>query len=139
LDIDVVVTGNLAPLFDMPGDFVGWYPYRDWGVRKRRFGGGIYVLTPGSRSEVFEKFVASPRNAINAARRAGYKGSDQAWISYLLAEKEPHMPKAAGVYSVRDPGITKGYCPPDARIVQFNGGTKPWQSDWPWVKAQWQT
>lgn len=137
LDVDVVVAGDLSPLFDLPGDFVGWYPYRDWGVRRKRFGGGIYVITSGSRVSVYERFAANPQGCIGLARRAKYKGSDQAWISYCLAEKEPHMDHAAGVYSVRDPGIDRNHRPATARIIQMNGKDKPWNSDWPWVKAAW--
>ncbi len=137
LDIDIVVTRSLAPLFDLPGEFVGWYPYRDWGIRRKRFGGGIYVITPGTRVAVYEKFIESPRSAIQYARRLGYRGSDQGWISCCLAESEPYMPRSAGVYSVRDPGVTRQGAPLDARLIQFNGTVKPWQSDWPWVRSAW--
>ena len=135
-DIDVVILGDLASLAKIPGEFVGWYPYRDWGKRKRRFGGGIYVHTPGTRTAVYDEFIRDPHAAIRTARLAGYRGSDQAWISYKLCEKEPCFPRSAGIASVRDPG-TSANVAPVATIVQFNGKTKPWESTWPWVKKAW--
>ena len=122
-DIDAVVMASLMPLFDYPHDFVGWRPFRDWGA-KLRFGGGSYLLRPGTRTKVWTDFVQNPQGAIAAARAAGYRGSDQAWMSYCLAGKEPYWPQNCGIYSVRDlgPGLA---LPPDARLVHFNGTTKP--------------
>jgi hypothetical protein len=137
LDIDAVVTGDLSPLLEYPGDFVGWYPYRDWGRQKRRFGGGIFALTPGTRTAVYDDFIRDPRAAIAAARAAGFRGSDQAWISYKLCNSSPHFPKDAGIHSVRDPYVSARGVPSDTRIVHFNGNVKPWASPWPWVKQQW--
>lgn len=139
-DIDAVVLRDLAPLFDTPGDFVGWRPYRDWG-RRLRFGGGTYLLRTGTRTEVWTRFRG--QESIVEARAAGFRGSDQAWLSYLLAEKEPYFGKDAGIYSVRDlgPGLN---LPSDARIVHFNGHTKPWHYHadlrllgGQWVRAHW--
>lgn len=123
IDIDLVVLNDLAPLYDMlPNDFVGWRPYRDWG-RKLRYGGGIYALTPGARTKVWTDFKGSV--SIAEARAAGFRGSDQAWISYKLGPGEPYWGRDAGIYSVRDLGSSLDL-PWDARVVQFNGKLKPW-------------
>lgn len=134
IDIDLVPTGDWAPLFDRDEDFVGWRPYRDWG-RKLRIGGGIYLLKAGSRAHVWHDFRGP--ESMNKARRAGFRGSDQAWISYKLAEREPHYGRDAGIYSIRDLDSRNPQLPPDARLVQFNGPTKPWTSPLHWVKEHW--
>lgn len=140
-DIDAVVLKPLEPLFDCHRvAFVGWRPYRDWG-RKLRFGGGTYLLRIGARTQVWEQFKGA--ESIQVARAAGFRGSDQAWISYMLAEKEPYFTKEDGIYSVRDLGNDLKL-PADARLVHFNGQTKPWhyieaggRLSGPWVSQHW--
>jgi hypothetical protein len=133
IDIDLVPTADLAPLFDRPEDFVGWRPYRDWG-RKLRIGGGIYLLRAGSHPEVWTQFKGEA--SIKAAGQAGFRGSDQAWLSYQLASRVPHYGREAGIYSIRD--LPPSYAlPADARLVQMNGSIKPWTSALPWVKEHW--
>ncbi len=136
IDIDLVVVRNIDHLFDNTEDFVGWRPYRDWGA-ELRYGGGIYLLRTGTRAHVWEDFKGE--ESIRLARRANFRGSDQAWISYKLTRNgvaEKYWDRAAGLYSVRDLDA-KLSLPPDARLVQFNGGTKPWQSQIGWVKNTW--
>ena len=134
IDIDVVPTGDWGPLFDRPEDFVGWRPYRDWGA-KLRFGGGSYLLKAGSRTHVWSTFKGAESQ--NAARRAGFRGSDQAWISYTLGTREPYYGRDAGIYSIRDMKGKEHELPPDARMVHFNGPSKPWVSPLRWVKEHW--
>ena len=134
IDIDVVPTADWAPLFDRLEDFVGWRPYRDWGARLR-FGGGVYLITPGTRAHVWTEF-RGPESQ-NKARRAGFRGSDQAWISYMLGKSEPYYGRDAGIYSIRDMKGAEHDLPADARMVHFNGPTKPWSSPLRWVKEHW--
>lgn len=133
VDVDLVVTRKVDSLWAMgeEHDFVGWRPMRDWGA-KRRFGGGIYLLKPGTRTRVWDDFHGAA--SIQRARAAGYRGSDQAWISYCLASKEVCWPQRSGIYSIRDMKDRERYLPEDAILVQFNGPTKPWQSPLPWVQ-----
>lgn len=134
VDIDLVVVNDLAPIFDMPQEFVGWRPFRDWG-KQERFGGGIYLMTPGSRTAVWNDFHGAP--SILQARAAGFRGSDQAWISYKLGTREAYWSRDSGIYSIRDMKGTEHLLPRDARLVQFNGPTKPWCSPLPWVREHW--
>ena len=134
IDIDLVPTRDWAPLFDRKEDFVGWRPYRDWGHRLR-FGGGSYLLRAGTRTEVWSEFTGS--SSMNAARRAGFRGSDQAWLSYKLGHREPYYDREAGIYSIRDMKGSEHRLPTDARLVHFNGPTKPWSSPLAWVKEHW--
>lgn len=137
LDIDLVVMNDLRPVFKPKGDFIGWRPFRDWGAQKR-FGGGIYLITPGSRPDVWNEFTGP--DSIARARDAGFRGSDQAWISYKLGEREPYWDRDSGIYSIRDMKGTEHAPPADARIVQMNGPMKPWMPQaqtLPWIKENW--
>lgn len=137
VDIDMVVVNDLRPIFDMPQEFVGWRPYRDWGAQMR-FGGGIYLLTPGTRTAVWEDFKGA--SSIAEARAAGFRGSDQAWISYKLGLSEKYWGREAGIYSIRDMKGTETKLPADARLVQMNGPTKPWMPNAkriPWIAENW--
>lgn len=126
IDIDLVVVSDLRPLFERTEPFVGWRPYRDWG-RKCRFGGGIYLMTPGARTEVYTKFKGA--RSILEARAAGFRGSDQAWISHCLGDREPYFDREAGIYSIRDFRGADKVLPDDAVIVQLNGPMKPWSPE----------
>lgn len=145
-DIDAVPVAQLDPLMEYEEDFVGWWPARDWGnrtkgVRYTRFGGGNFLLRTGTRAHVWDEFQGGKSAQI--ARKYGYRGSDQAWISYMLAGKEKYWPKDCGIYSVRDlgPGLA---LPKDARLVHFNGARKPWEyvgrghGAGSWVGQYWQ-
>ena len=136
IDIDLVPTADWAPLFDRPEDFVGWRPYRDWGHRLR-FGGGIYLLKAGARTRIWSEFTGA--DSMNQARRAGFRGSDQAWLSYKLGHREPYYGRDAGIYSIRDMKGAEHKLPADARLVQFNGPSKCWDKKWDgtWVRQHW--
>lgn len=133
VDVDLLVVNDVAPLFARDEDFVGWRPAAQWGTAER-LGGGIYLLTPGTRTHVWEDFTG--HESIREARSAGYRGSDQAWISYKLAGGPVYGPEA-GIHSIRD--LSNGRRPPprDAVLIQHNGNVKPWTSRVPWVRRAW--
>lgn len=135
IDIDLVATGDLARIAAAPGDFVGWRPRAGWGNRDR-YGGGLYLLDAGARRQVWDRFEGAP--SILAARAAGFRGSDQAWISYVLGPAERVWPSDVGIYSIRDLANGRRPLPADARLVQFNGPVKPWGSPLAWVREHWQ-
>lgn len=131
VDVDMVLTGSVDHLFDHDAPFVGWQPRKSWG-HGDRLGGGMYLMTTGAHPEVFYEFEGE--SSITEARAAGFRGSDQAWISYKLCGDVDLWPHSAGVYSIRDIGNS---LPEDACLVQFNGPVKPWQSGLRWVKQNW--
>ncbi len=145
-DVDIVVTNDWAPLLNQTADFVGWLPGQAWGNTERRVAGGMWLLRTGSRTNVYDDFVRDPQAAIKEARQAGFRGSDQAWISYKLARDAPIWPKGSGIYSVRDftrkdRSATIHSIPSDARVVHFNGIKQPWErASWkqhPWLADYW--
>lgn len=131
IDVDVVLTSSIDHLFEYTAPFVGWSPRMKWG-HGPRLGGGMYLMTPGSHTEVFDEFQGQA--SIDEARAAGFRGSDQAWISYKLIGDVELWPHSVGIYSIRD---LKCGLPKDACLVQFNGRIKPWQSGLPWVRDSW--
>jgi hypothetical protein len=136
LDVDLIPVRDWAPLVERTEDFVGWRPLKTWGKPNLlRIGGGIYLLKAGSRTHVWTDFMGPM--SIAHARAAGFRGSDQAWMSYKLAGREPHYEREAGIYSIRDLDNGRLPLPPDARLVQMNGGQKPWNSPLPWVREHW--
>lgn len=136
IDIDLIVLQDLAPILARDEDFVGVRPLMKWG-NPHRVAGGMYLLRTASRPDVWHRFHHAPLASITAARAAGFRGSDQAWLSHCLGEGAAVWNGTAGLYSIRDLREGKLPVPPDARLVQFNGPTKPWDSGLAWVKAHW--
>ena len=135
LDIDLIVTNNLSQIVDRKEDFVGWRPRASWNGRDR-LGGGMYLLRTGTRQQVWTDFDATRSQAV--ARAAGFRGSDQAWISYCLWGKEAIWSDNDGLYSIRDITRSARRLPSDAKLVQFNGKCKPWDTAAPtWAKSAW--
>lgn len=134
VDIDLILMRPIPDLLEPVANFVGWRPAIGWGASDR-VAGGIYLLKTGMHTSVWESFRGVP--SISAARREGYRGSDQAWISYQLGRDATIWPRNSGIYSIRDMKDGAAPLPPDARLVQFNGPTKPWDSKLPWVREHW--
>lgn len=135
LDLDCLVVGDLRPLTEIPGDFVGWSPNTDWGARNR-LGGGTWMLKTGSHPAIWDDFAADPLREINAAHAKGYRGSDQAYISYRLERDAQRWSGRHGIYQRQDGVERWTQLPGDARIIHFNGPSKPWEECWfnrPWV------
>lgn len=131
LDIDTVVVGDLAPLWDRPEDIVLW------GELDQRsfYNGSMVLMTAGARPQVWERF--DPARSPLEALRAGRFGSDQGWISHCLGRGEATWTTADGVYSYRVHVGPTGVIPPDARIVMFHGPVDPWTPEaqaLPWVQ-----
>lgn len=122
LDLDMVLTSDVRPLWDRPEDFV---IYGDTNP-KTYYNGSMLLMTAGARPNVWTDFhqVRSPA----LSRAAGHFGSDQGWISYCLGPGETKWSKADGVYSFRNDLKPRGQSalPSNARIVVFHGSVDPW-------------
>jgi len=136
LDLDVVVTGDLAPLFDRPESFVIWNE-TDW-PRTQFYNASIWLMDSGARPQVWETFDPASSPAI--AYEAGARGGDQAWISYVLGKGEAVFTPADGVLSYRR-HIARASLyqrlPRGARLVCFHGAIDPWApaaQRLPWVR-----
>lgn len=122
LDLDTVIVGDMTDLwgraFAAGLDFVGW---RD-PLYAKQICGSMFALRAGAHPDVWAGFKRDPGRARALAERAGYRGSDQAWISYCIPDALKWGP-LDGAYSYRldcKAGLPKG-----ARIVFFHGREKP--------------
>lgn len=140
-DVDCMVTGQVDPLIEYMdetgADFVGWRPPSTWnGVI--RVAGGNWLLKTGTKSFVWDTF--GPKG-LQAAARAGQRGSDQAWISHCLASDCVVWPKGHGIYEAQWMRVSQWrLLPPCARIVHFNGRQKPWHPEMQkidWIRERW--
>lgn len=136
LDIDVIITGDLRPLFDRPENFVAWTDSREsW---QHKIAGGLYMLRTGTHTHVWERF--DPERSPDEARACGVNGSDQGWMSYTLYPPQGAWTAADGVYSSKwiKPGRP---LPHEVRIVSTPGDLKPWspelQRQHPWIERHW--
>jgi len=121
LDLDCVVTGNLAPLWDRKDDFIIWGDTH----RTSPYNGSMFMMTAGCRKQVWDDFNPSTSPAITKAM--GYLGSDQAWIGARLGTLEHKWTSKDGVCSYRNQIATKGGAlPVGARIVFYHGNVDPW-------------
>jgi hypothetical protein len=121
LDLDVVITGDLSPLWNRTEDFVIWGDQ----IKTTPYNGSMWMMDAGARRQVWEKFdpAESPRKTF----KAGLLGSDQAWMSYCLGPSERTWTRKDGVYSYRlDLKRNKYQLPQNARMVFFQGLIDPW-------------
>lgn len=127
LDLDCVICGDLGPIFDRPEQAVFWKsPSNEW-----PYNGAMMMMDTGSRPQVWNDF--DPAKSPAETQAAGYRGSDQAWISYKLGWGESVWTERDGVHyygAMRN----RRSLPAGARIVFTTGGTAPWTLRWPWVK-----
>jgi hypothetical protein len=87
------------------------------------------LLRTGTHPEVWENLSAE---GIARAKAEGWRGSDQAWLSYCLADKCKVWPRDCGIYQKQDK--VYGGPPANAKIIHFNGEPKYWQMDMPWIR-----
>lgn len=134
IDLDCVITGDIRPLVDRPEDFVAWADPMNLG----QYNGSMMLLTAGSRPQAWDWF--DPETSPAAAREAGYRGSDQAWLSYVLPG-EAQWRRADGIYSYRADGLATKPLPADAKVVFLHGRHDPWSAQpqrLEWVQRHYQ-
>lgn len=133
IDLDMVIVGNIEPLFDRDDEFIAW---GESDFKAQKFCGSIWMLKTGTRPQVWTEF--DPKTSPARARAAGCRGSDQAWLSYMLPNAAT-WGKKDGVYSYRkDIAFNRNKLPLNAKVVAFHGKQDPWgprAQNIDWVKA----
>lgn len=140
MDLDMVVTGRLEPIFDRPEPIVLWGDTNP----RTHYNGSLIIHTAGQHAFLYDEFKKNPERCRTFATRAGQFGSDQAWISARLGGGKPKFGKEDGVYSYRNhinqPPL-RGRLPENARVVMFHGIVDPWtpglSRTLPWVAQNW--
>lgn len=113
LDLDMVVTGPLEPVFDRPEDFV-IYKIRD------RYCASMFMASRGARPQLLRDFCGGSTPYLT--NKAGFKGSDQAWMMYRLGPGEASWTTADGVYGWQD---EIGYIPRSRRRAMLRKPEPP--------------
>jgi len=137
VDLDVVLVDDVTPVWDRPEvDFMIWGET----LRRTPYNGSMQLMTAGARKQVWDRF--NPDTSPLEARRAGFDGSDQAWISYVLGPHEKRWSMKDGVFSFRlHVKTNEGKLPKGARIVFFEGQVDPWSGIAkhvsPWIEDHW--
>ena len=148
LDLDMVITGDVTPLFTRTEPFLMFRTH----IPAIPLCGSIFAMNAGEFSHVWERFDANPAKAIGEMQRAGHRGSDQAWITHCLGAKVPGWSNKDGVYSYMElvprkkprRGAIPHDLPPrhsklpeNAKIVVFTGKPDPWDEEArlvsPWI------
>ena len=78
VDLDCVIMGDMRPVWNRKEDYMIWGET----LRTTPYNGSMQMMTAGARRQIWDDFdpVESPKTTV----KAGYHGSDQAWISYKL-------------------------------------------------------
>lgn len=134
MDLDLVITGPLDPLFDRDDPFTILQ-----GVNAANpcpYNGSLLMLRSGYRPDVWEDF------SLEKAKKIPFYSfpDDQAWLADMLPGAAAYGP-SDGVYGFRKPGWTTGdELPNNARVVSFFGSRDPAQFlHLPWVRKHWAT
>lgn len=137
LDLDAVVIGDLAPLWDRPEPIVLWGdPNFDSGIL---YCGSMVLMDAGAAPQVYEDF--DPEISPKRSHAARHPGSDQGWIAHKLGPGQPVWTQQDGIYSYwRHIQMKRLPLPGDARIVFFHGRVDPWSPEaqqHDWVREHW--
>lgn len=136
VDLDCVIVNDVSKLWDRPEDFVIYnYP-----MRTTPYNGSMWMMNAGCRSKVYTEF--DPLRSPQLAKKAGFKGSDQAWMCYALGPNEATWTYRDGVVAWRSDLRARDYrLPAHAKIVFFQGHTDPWDDEpqrQEWVRQHYQ-
>lgn len=138
LDLDVLVTGSLKDILTKEGLYVGWK--LSGSPHNEVYNGSFQMFTAGSLRYIWDTF--DPKLSPITANAAGWRGSDQAWLSMNLIGKEgcadiPYPAFASYPLHVRKLG---GFSS-KTRLVFFHGRKKPWlpetRAEASWISRYW--
>lgn len=134
LDLDLVITGEIDPLFAREESFVILQKVNK--VNPNPFNASVMMLEAGHHSNVWSDF------SIENAKRVPFHEfpDDQGWIWSKIPDAAGwNAGKESGIYGFQKPGWPDGFeLPSDARIVAFIGKRKPQRyKDLKWIRQHW--
>jgi len=138
LDLDCVITGDLAPILDRKDIFlINSYSTAE---RDQRYNGSLILMTAGARTKVWDTFDPVESRQAIADNSRMVMGTDQAWIRLALGPDEPVLTEKDGVYDYKhSKGMKRGGLPDSARIVFFSGPRSP-ETEYDkqeWIRHHW--
>jgi len=137
IDLDTVIVGSLNGLFSRGERFVGWAVR---GTRHIRvFNGSFFMFNAGDLDIVWTNF--DPETSPQLAQKAGYFGSDQSWMSYMLSKRTDCAGWSYPVIASYPREVARRPLPKGCSIVFFHGKRKPWhpnvQAESRWILQNW--
>lgn len=156
LDLDVIVAGDLTPIYDIPGDLVisqgkkrytqrkpgVWRAVESWFsspafVQRTPVNSSMMVIEPGRLTYLWDEFDVTTANQLKKER--GYVGSDQAWIAGK-AQNPTIVGPEKGVFRISDLSEGRTRLPNQAKLIFFPGDrNKPWLNEvhqrHPWIEG----
>lgn len=134
IDLDVVVTGDLDPLFLRAEPFVILTGANS--SNPCPYNGSVWMLRAGYRPDVWSDFSLEA-----AAKLPSYEfPDDQGWFAHQIPNAAGwKVGPQSGIYAYKKPAWPKGDdLPKDARLVVFPGWRSPDKfTHLPWVRKYW--
>lgn len=113
IDLDMVITGDLRPLWDRPDAFAFW---SDQLNRHGRINGAMQLITPGLRDDIWSAFDPPPRGRSGASRVNGAR---------IKAGSPTTSRRVATAFGARLTGLIAG-----ASIAKLTAGLYPLTPVW---------
>lgn len=134
IDLDVIVTGELDPLFNRPEQFVILQGAN--AANPCPYNGSIWFLRKGYRPDVWSDFSIEAASKIKKYEFA----DDQGWFWHKMPDAAGwKVGPTSGIYAFKKPAWPQGDdLPKDARLVVFPGWRSPEKfTALPWVQKHW--
>ncbi len=133
LDIDLVVTGSLDPLFERDDDFTILQHVNS--TNPCPYNGSVYLLKAGARPDVWSDFSVENYHKLGVPFHSF--PDDQGWFHYKMPDAGAYT-SADGVYAFKKKTWPPGDdLPEGARIVAFPGWRDPNSYNFGWIKDNW--
>jgi hypothetical protein len=137
IDLDVVILGSVDHLFSTQAPFAAWRVIGSY--HSTVMNGSLWMVEAGKLAWMWSEF--DPDISPAKARAAGYKGSDQAWMSYRLDGDFHGWGAADGVRSYPMDLARRRTKPRGVSVAVFHGLIKPWTRSayprCPWIAEHW--
>jgi hypothetical protein len=143
IDLDAIVLADLVPVLKKMEGFT----FGGWKVPGAKhasvYNGSFWTFRAGAEELQFMWDLFDPQSSPALANKAGFFGSDQAWLSQQLVYTQfsTGWGREDGVLSYPREVRASRVLPPDARVVFFHGKRKPWdisaQRESQWIKRYW--
>ena len=131
IDLDVVITDDLAPLLDVNEPFVIWNQ-----AKLEPYNTSLFALEAGYHQKVWE--TLTPERVAAARRQSAYWTGDQSWVAHVLGDDEPTFSERDGVLQYR-PSKHRDKKPNGLRAMFLCGPYEPRSESEKseWVRQAW--
>lgn len=135
VDVDVVATGPLDPLFDRYDEFNVMKGFNF--TNPCPVNGSLWMLRGGERHDVWDDFSLEAYRARGVPHHAF--PDDQGWLHYKFPDAKAYTPKD-GVYAFKKIGWGldgRRVLPEGARLIAFPGRDPAKYPEVPWIAKHW--